>query len=69
MVSVSEHWYLWQKAASTEASENLAGEGSFIVCDPQERLSICYLHQLHQPDNMENEITPRVKAMVYSQLA
>ena len=43
--------------------------GSFIVCDPQERLSICYLHQLHQPDNMENEITPRVKAMVYSQLA
>lgn len=43
--------------------------GSFIVCDAQERLSICYLHQLHRPDNMENEITPRVKAMVYSQLA
>ena len=43
--------------------------GSFIVCDPQERLSICYLHQLHKPNNMENEITPRVKAMVYSQLA
>ncbi len=42
--------------------------GSFIVCDPQEELAICYLHNLHRPDNLENLTTPRIKAMVYSQL-
>lgn len=42
--------------------------GSFMVCDPQEELAICYLHNLHRPDNLENLTTPRIKAMVYSQL-
>ena len=42
--------------------------GSFIVCDPEEELGICYLHQLRRPDNMENYITPRLKNMVYGML-
>lgn len=41
--------------------------GSFIVCDPAEELSICYLHQLH-PDNMESYITPKMKNIVYGML-
>lgn len=42
--------------------------GSFLLCDPQEELSICYTQQLHPPKTLENYYTPRIKAIVYGAL-
>lgn len=42
--------------------------GSFVVCDPEEELAICYLQQLRLPNNLENYITPKLKAIVYGAL-
>lgn len=41
--------------------------GTYLLADPEEKLAICYMHQL-RPNNMEEYCTPRIRNVVYGAL-
>ena len=41
--------------------------GTYMLVDPEERLSVSYMQQL-RPGNMEEYTTPRLRSVVYGML-